>query len=72
MVTPPQLHVRPVVVGSVIRDPHTRRPLPAEGGRVPDSSFWHRRLLAGEVVEVTAEPTPAAPARRTRTSQTEE
>jgi hypothetical protein len=72
MVTPRQLHVRPAIPGAVIRDPRTRRPLPDDGGRVPDSTFWNRRLLAGEVVEVTAEPTPAAPPRRTRTIPTEE
>lgn len=45
--------VKPAIPGAVIRDPQTRQPLPAEGGRVPDDSkFWVRRLLAGEVVLV--------------------
>lgn len=41
--------VKPVVPGAVIRDPVTAQPLPAEGGEVPDNTFWTRRWLAGEV-----------------------
>lgn len=59
------MRVKPVNPGAVIRDPHTKRPLPAEGGEVPDNVFWRRRLRAGEVVRIdTAEPTgrePVAP-----------
>jgi hypothetical protein len=41
--------VKPVVPGAVIRDPVTRQALPAEGGEVPDNTFWTRRWLGGEV-----------------------
>ena len=44
--------VKPVNPAAVIRDPITRRPLPAAGGEVPESNFWVRRLLAGEVVHI--------------------
>lgn len=47
------MRVKPADPSAVIRDPHTKRPLPAEGGKVPDNTFWRRRLLAGEVVLVT-------------------
>lgn len=46
------MRVKPADPTAVIRDPHTKRPLPAEGGDVPDNSYWNRRLLAGEVVLV--------------------
>lgn len=49
------MKVKPTKAGAMIRDPHTKRPLPAEGGNVPDNNFWRRRLLAGEV-ELVAEP----------------
>lgn len=56
------MRVKPVNPNAIIRDPHTRRVLPAEGGNVPDSSFWTRRLLAGEVVRLDAdEPTGTEP-----------
>lgn len=44
--------VKPTVPGTVIRDPQTRRRLPDDGDKVPRSSFWLRRLRAGEVVEL--------------------
>lgn len=50
------MKVKPVDPTAIIRDPHTRIPLPAEGGEVSENSFWTRRLLAGEVVLVD-EPT---------------
>jgi len=40
---------------AVIRDPVTKRQLPAKGGEVPDSSFWIRRLQASEIRPMTAE-----------------
>lgn len=57
------MKVKPVNPDAVIRDPHTRRPLPATGGDVPDSNFWRRRLRAGEVVPVVlvTRPVTAAP-----------
>lgn len=33
-----------------VRDPATKRPLPAEGKEVRESSFWLRRLADGDVV----------------------
>lgn len=48
------MRVKPATPGAVIRDPHTKRPLPAEGGEVPDNTFWRRRLMAGDVVLVAA------------------
>jgi hypothetical protein len=44
------MQVKPREPGLVIRDPRTRRPLPPQGGPVPDSSYWRRRLLDGDVV----------------------
>ncbi len=44
------MRVRPSQPEAVIRDPHTRRQLPAEGADVPDTSYWHRRLRSGDVV----------------------
>lgn len=46
------MRVKPADPNAVIRDPHTRRPLPVDGGEVPDSNFWRRRLIAGEVVRI--------------------
>lgn len=40
--------MKPVDPNAVIRDPHTRRAIPVDGGNVPDNSFWARRWLAGE------------------------
>jgi hypothetical protein len=58
------MRVKPAKPGNVIRDPRTRRPLPAEGATVPDTTFWQRRLDAGEVVLVegpTSTPTGLEP-----------
>lgn len=52
------MNVKPARAGETIRDPHTKRALPAEGGRVPDSSFWLRRLRDGDVVVLTEPPMP--------------
>ena len=39
--------------GLKVRDPKTLRHIPEEGIEVPDTdTFWHRRLLDGDVVEV--------------------
>ncbi len=46
------MRVKPVDPTAVIRDPHTKRVLPAEGGDVPEDNFWIRRLRAGEVVRI--------------------
>lgn len=50
-----------------IRDPVTKRHLPAEGGEVPETSFWVRRVMSGELIRIDqagGEPTgrePVAP-----------
>lgn len=46
------MRVKPADPTAVIRDPHTKQPLPAEGGEVPDNNFWNRRLIAGDVVRI--------------------
>lgn len=43
--------------GYTIRDPATRQPLPEAGRRVEPSSFWLRRLAAGDV-EMVEGPKP--------------
>jgi hypothetical protein len=57
------VRVKPTTKGAVIRDPHTKRPLPDDGADVPDTSFWRRRLRAGDVVfvEEPKEPTGLEP-----------
>ena len=39
------MRVKPVDPNAVIRDPHTKRALPAEGDDVPDNVFWNRTRL---------------------------
>lgn len=41
-----------------VRDPMSRLLLPADGALVPDTQFWQRRVLFGDVVET--EPPAAA------------
>lgn len=43
----------------LVRDPFTRRPLPAEGCEVPEESYWLRRLRSGDILKAAP---PAAPA----------
>lgn len=38
--------------GIVVRDPATKRALPADGADVPESIYWTRRLRAGDVVRI--------------------
>lgn len=49
--------IKPTIAGQLFRDPHTKRVLPQTGGKMPDSTFWRRRLAAGDV-EIIDEPTP--------------
>lgn len=51
------IYVKPVE-GRLVRDPLTQQVLPAHGQRVVSSTFWQRRIVKGDVVEV-AEPAPA-------------
>ncbi len=46
--------------GLVVRDPVSKRALPAEGADVPASGYWMRRLRDGDVI--VSEPPEAAPA----------
>ena len=43
--------------GLTVRDPISRKALPPEGREVPESSYWQKRLNAGDVVRGT----PPAP-----------
>jgi hypothetical protein len=45
---PGKLYVVPTP-GALVRDPVTFRPLPSEGAWVPTSTYWTRRLRAGDV-----------------------
>lgn len=56
------MRVKPTNPAAIIRDPHTKRVLAAEGAEVPDSNFWIRRLNAGEVVLVEDAPAQASAA----------
>jgi hypothetical protein len=55
--------VRPSREGLKVADPARGDYLPAEGREVPESTYWHRRVLTGDVVVVTPSPTEQ-PARR--------
>ena len=46
------IHIKPAGVDYKVRDPKTMLYLAAEGAVVEHSSYWLRRLAAGEVVEV--------------------
>lgn len=46
--------------GYIVRDPETKKPLPAEGMEVERSSYWVRRIQAGDVsIVVIPKPRPA-------------
>jgi Protein of unknown function (DUF2635) len=56
------MKVKPAPGITVVRDPHSKLPLPAEGAEVADDSiFWNRRLIAGDVVRVADAPPMFAP-----------
>ncbi len=47
------MFVKPAVEGALIRIPERdMRPLSAEGEEVPETQFWFRRILFGDVVKV--------------------
>ena len=56
---PNRLFLRPAVPGAVVRDPHTKRALPADGGGVEARSDGRRRLRDGDAAEATP-PQPAS------------
>jgi hypothetical protein len=39
--------------GLKVRNPVTKRHLPLEGAEVPESTYWVRRLAAGDVVQAS-------------------
>ncbi len=47
--------VRPREPDMVIRDPRSRLKLPPYGGKVPNTSYWLRRLNCGDVVSTTSD-----------------
>lgn len=51
------MFVKPAA-GLKVRDPDSLLHLPPEGAEVPESQFWFRRLAAGDVVRVEADPIP--------------
>lgn len=67
MNTPQTIRVKPAP-GLTVRDPITRKPLPAEGDDVQNSSFWRRRIAEGSVVEVAS----AGKARRSKSPTPQE
>lgn len=46
------MFVKPARPGLKVRDPKTKRHIPAAGKHVPVTSYWVRRLAAGDVVEI--------------------
>lgn len=46
--------------GRLVRHSADYRPLAAEGEPVEMSSYWRRKLKAGDVIEVKPDTTPAA------------
>ena len=52
------MFVKPKDKDMVVRDPRTRAKLPVDGANVPDTSYWHRRLRAGDVVLATKNTQP--------------
>ena len=46
------MFVKPRPGGPPVRDPHTKRFLPLNGKQVPESAYWIRRVLTGDVVVV--------------------
>lgn len=49
------MRVKPASAEVKVRDPATRRHLPAEGAEVADTAFWRRRLAEGDVVLIPSD-----------------
>lgn len=47
--------IKPSQEGLVVRDPHTGKPLDANGETKPQSSYWLRRKAEGDIVIIAAE-----------------
>lgn len=45
------MFVKPAA-GLTVRDPVSRKALPPDGAEVPNSTYWRRRLAAGDVILV--------------------
>lgn len=54
------MYVKPFNEDARVPNPERRRYLKAEGEHVPETSYWHRRLIAGDVVPADPPPAPAA------------
>ena len=53
--------------GLVVRDPDNAQPLPPEGAEKPQTGYWLRRLMDGDVTEgAAAAPTQAAPSTKNK------
>lgn len=54
------MRIKPARPGLLVRDPVSKRPLPDSGRDVPETSYWLRRLAAGDVIPamVQADPIP--------------
>ncbi len=50
---PTKLYVKPRSAELVVRDPRSLRKLKATGNWVPDTVYWRRRIISGDVLEVT-------------------
>lgn len=59
-----RLYLKPGFPGAVVRDEHTKRPLPEDGAWVNDTPYWRRRMACGDaaLAESTAVPARSAPA----------
>lgn len=60
-----QMFLRPGKPGMLVRDPHTKRALPADGAWVQRNSYWLRRVASGDAIEGTPSAI-AAPAKEAK------
>jgi hypothetical protein len=63
--------VKPANPAHVIRDPRTKRPLPAKGANVPRTTFWHRRLMCGDVVLAESSPSSSSTSKKSSSKSKE-
>jgi len=51
------MKLKPSAPGLLVRDPFTRKFLPEGGAEIKViDTYWHRRIMCGDVVEVKDEP----------------
>lgn len=48
-----KIFVKPKIADSIVRDPITLIPIPAGGKSVTKNSYWLRRIMFGDVVQIT-------------------